>query len=74
MHLTKHNPRTYSHRGYTVEALACGAYAYNVWRRSEDLAFCSVQTLQEAAAAIDEDLGAAVPSDAEQLGLLEVGR
>jgi hypothetical protein len=56
MHLIERTPHTYSHRGYRVEALACRPHRYNVWRRREDLAICSVNTLQEAAAAIDEDL------------------
>ncbi len=58
MHLIDRTPRTYSHRGYRVEALACGPYRYNVWRRSEDLAFCSVASLRDAEAAIAEDLAA----------------
>jgi len=56
MHLIERTPRAYSHRGYRVEALACGPYRYNVWRRSEYLALCSVDSMQDAAAVIAEDL------------------
>jgi len=60
MHLIERTPRAYAHRGYRVEALACGPYRYNVWRRSEDLAFCSVDSLRDAEAVIAEDLAGEV--------------
>jgi hypothetical protein len=60
MHLIERAPRAYSHRGYRVEALACGPYRYNVWRSSEDFAFCSVDSLRDAEAVIAEDLAGEV--------------
>ena len=55
MHLIERAPRTYLHRGYMVEALP-GPRGWNIWRRSEDLAFCSVDCLRDAEAVIAEDL------------------
>lgn len=55
MHLTERNPRTYSHRGYMVQALP-GPYGWNIWRRSENLAFCTAESLRDAEAVIADDL------------------
>ncbi len=59
MHLIERTPRVYSHRGYRVEALP-GPRGWNIWRPSEDLAFCSVDSLRDAEAVIAEDLAGEV--------------
>ena len=48
-------PRTYGHRGYVIEALACGPYRWNIWRPGDDLALCGVQTLADAREVIEAD-------------------
>ena len=55
MHLIERNPRTYRHRRYELQALP-GPRGWNIWRPSENLAFCSVDSQQDAAAVIAEDL------------------
>jgi hypothetical protein len=48
-------PRTYRHRRYEMQALP-GPRGWNIWRPSDDMAFCSMDSLQDAAALIAEDL------------------
>ena len=55
MNLAKRTPRTYRHRGYEIQALACGSYRWNLWRPGADLALCEVQTLADAWAVIEAD-------------------
>jgi hypothetical protein len=55
MRQTERTPRTYRHRGYAIEALACGPYRWNVWRPGADLALCGVQSLAEARELIEAD-------------------
>ena len=55
MNLTERTPRTYHHRRYVIEALACGPYRWNIWRPDDALALCGVQTLTEAREVIEAD-------------------
>lgn len=55
MHLTENTPRTYYHRSYAIEALASGAYRWNIWRTGENLDLCGGQILTEAREVIAAD-------------------
>ena len=55
MHLIERTPRTYRHRRYEMQALP-GPRGWTIWRPSDDMAFSSMDSLQDAAAFIAEDL------------------
>jgi hypothetical protein len=56
MHLIEHAPRTYRHRGYTIQISPISCWRWTIWRPRADEAVCTVYTLREAQEAIEEDL------------------